>query len=49
MRRVLAEVGSSVTVVASKFGRDAGLVGASALVWKERFRTLGRVRVAEDI
>jgi len=40
MRRVLAEVGSSVTVVASKFGRDAGLVGASALVWKEIFRTL---------
>ncbi len=40
MSRVLIEVGSAVTITASKFGRDAGLVGASALLWKEILRDL---------
>ncbi|MGE5584368.1 MAG: ROK family transcriptional regulator [Bacillota bacterium] len=34
-RRVLPELGSSVTITVSDFGPDAGLMGAAALVWRE--------------
>lgn len=38
--RSLTEVGSAVTITVSEYGRDAGLVGASALVWQQEFGSL---------
>lgn len=34
-KRALPEIGSTVRITVSEFGQDAGLMGATALVWRE--------------